>query len=289
MDIRQGEIFFADLSPAVGSEQGGLRPVVVVQNDVANRFAPTVIVAAVTGQIKKEKLPTHVKLSKEIYPFKNDSIILLEQIRTIDKSRLSEKIGKLQSKELNRVKEAWLFSGGFSQSIDTESTLEIETFYKFVKGNHYEQLEDADYEFKDTKSPLSAIRDTVARYVCSFLNANGGRILYGITDERVITGIRLDHKQIDDVKLAIYDKIRGINPGISPNQLEIIFHNLYDQSNQQIQNEYVLEVFVPALKEKKVIHYINNGRKLIVRVDGSSRELQGSEIVSFVLNKYNIT
>ena len=93
MIVKRGDIFYADLSPVVGSEQGGVRPVLVVQNDIGNKYSPTVIVAAVTSQINKAKMPTHIELSANKYGLSKDSVVLMEQIRTIDKKRLKEKIG----------------------------------------------------------------------------------------------------------------------------------------------------------------------------------------------------
>ena len=92
MVIKRGDMFYADLSPVVGSEQGGVRPVLVIQNNVGNKYSPTVIVSAITSQLNKSKLPTHIELDSEEFGLKSDSIILTEQIRTIDKSRLKEKI-----------------------------------------------------------------------------------------------------------------------------------------------------------------------------------------------------
>ena len=94
MKIKRGDIFYADLSPVIGSEQGGVRPVVVVQNDVGNKYSPTIIVAAITSQLNKAKLPTHVNVKAKTVPLPKNSVILLEQIRTIDKKRLRERIGR---------------------------------------------------------------------------------------------------------------------------------------------------------------------------------------------------
>jgi mRNA interferase MazF len=91
--IKRGDVFYADLSPVVGSEQGGVRPVLVIQNDIGNKYSPTIIIAAITSQINKAKLPTHVEITGQEYGLPKDSVILLEQIRTIDKKRLREKIG----------------------------------------------------------------------------------------------------------------------------------------------------------------------------------------------------
>ena len=95
LDIKRGYLYYADLSPVVGSEQGGVRPVLIIQNDIGNKYSPTVIVAAITSQINKAKLPTHIEISAHEYGLNKDSVILLEQIRTIDKKRLREKIGCL--------------------------------------------------------------------------------------------------------------------------------------------------------------------------------------------------
>lgn len=112
MIVKRGDVFFADLSPVVGSEQGGVRPVLVIQNDIGNRFSPTVIVAAITAQIQKAKLPTHVEIDAKVYGFDRDSVILLEQIRTIDKQRLTDKITHLDDEMMNKVNDALLISLG---------------------------------------------------------------------------------------------------------------------------------------------------------------------------------
>lgn len=112
MIVKRGDIFYADLSPVIGSEQGGVRPVLIVQNDIGNRYSPTVIVTAITSQINKAKLPTHVEISASEYGLVKDSVILLEQIRTIDKRRLDEKIGHLDDEMMKKVNEALLISFG---------------------------------------------------------------------------------------------------------------------------------------------------------------------------------
>lgn len=115
MNIKRGELYYADLSPVVGSEQGGIRPVLVVQNDVGNKYSPTVIAAAVTSKINKAKLPTHIELPSNSYGLQKDSVILLEQIRTLDKRRLKERIGELNEITMMRVDKAILISLGFEK------------------------------------------------------------------------------------------------------------------------------------------------------------------------------
>jgi len=112
LEVKRGYIFYADLSPVVGSEQGGTRPVLVVQNDIGNRYSPTVIVAAITSQIDKAKLPTHVEISAAEYNLEKDSVILLEQVRTIDKQRLEKKVTELDERIMRRVDDALRISLG---------------------------------------------------------------------------------------------------------------------------------------------------------------------------------
>ena len=100
MVIKRGDMFYADLSPVVGSEQGGIRPVLIIQNDLGNKYSPTVIAAAITSQTTKNKLPTHIEIQSNEGGLKNDSVILTEQIRTIDKSRLKEKIGHIEDENV---------------------------------------------------------------------------------------------------------------------------------------------------------------------------------------------
>jgi len=110
--VKRGDVYFADLSPVVGSEQGGVRPVLILQNDIGNRFSPTVIVAAITAQIQKAKLPTHVEIDAKRYRFERDSVILLEQIRTIDKQRLTDRITHLDNEMMAKVDTAIQISLG---------------------------------------------------------------------------------------------------------------------------------------------------------------------------------
>ena len=115
--IRRGELYYADLSPVVGSEQGGIRPILIVQNDTGNKYSPTVIAAAVTSKMTKAKLPTHIELERGEFGLLKDSVILLEQIRTLDKRRLKERIGELSPLKMQKVDVALLISLGFNEPI----------------------------------------------------------------------------------------------------------------------------------------------------------------------------
>lgn len=115
MEIHRGELYYADLSPVVGSEQGGVRPVLVVQNDIGNKYSPTIIAAAVTSRMTKARLPTHIEIAARSYGLQKDSVILLEQIRTLDKRRLKERIGILPENTMRKVDGALLISLGCAQ------------------------------------------------------------------------------------------------------------------------------------------------------------------------------
>lgn len=114
MNIKRGDIFFADLNPVIGSEQGGVRPVLIIQNDVGNKHSPTVICAAITSQINKAKLPTHIEIKRTKYKLVKDSVVLLEQVRTIDKKRLREKVGNLDESLMLKIDKALLISLGLN-------------------------------------------------------------------------------------------------------------------------------------------------------------------------------
>lgn len=108
--MRRGDVYYADLRPVIGSEQGGIRPVLIVQNDVGNKHSPTVICAAITSKMNKAKLPTHIELSAERYDMDKDSVILLEQLRTIDKKRLKDKVCHLEGEIMQKVNQALMVS-----------------------------------------------------------------------------------------------------------------------------------------------------------------------------------
>lgn len=114
MNVKRGDIYYADLSPVVGSEQGGIRPVLIIQNDVGNKYSPTVIATAITSQINKAKMPTHIEIDANEYGLSKNSVVLAEQIRTIDKKRLKEKIGHLDDKLMYRVNQALEVSFGLN-------------------------------------------------------------------------------------------------------------------------------------------------------------------------------
>ena len=117
MSVKRGDIFYADLSPVVGSEQGGLRPVLIIQNDVGNKYSPTVIAAAITSRLGKTRLPTHIDIYADKVGLAKDSVVLLEQIRTLDKRRLKEKMGHLDDVVMSEVNNAIAVSFGLGEAL----------------------------------------------------------------------------------------------------------------------------------------------------------------------------
>ena len=116
MLVRRGDMFYADLSPVVGSEQGGIRPVIIIQNDVGNKYSPTVIAAAITSKLEKSNIPTHIEIGSQNDQLKVNSMVLAEQVRTIDKSRLKEKIGHIEDqKTMTKIDNAWQVSIGLNR------------------------------------------------------------------------------------------------------------------------------------------------------------------------------
>ena len=127
MNVKRGDIFYADLSPVVGSEQGGLRPVLIVQNDVGNKYSPTVIAAAITSKLDKAKLPTHIDVYAEEFGLSKNSVVLLEQIRTLDKRRLKEKMGHLDDVLMQKVNTAITISFGLSPDTSVKEDISAST------------------------------------------------------------------------------------------------------------------------------------------------------------------
>ena len=119
MSVKRGDIYYADLSPVVGSEQGGLRPVLIIQNDIGNRYSPTVIAAAITSRMSKTKLPTHIDIYADKVGLAKDSVVLLEQIRTLDKRRLKEKMGHLDESMMQGINQAIAVSFGLGNTVGT--------------------------------------------------------------------------------------------------------------------------------------------------------------------------
>jgi mRNA interferase MazF len=283
--VKRGEVFYADMSPVIGSEQGGIRPVVILQNDIGNRYAPTVVVAAITSQINKVKLPIHVEISKEEITINRDSVVLLEQIRTLDKRRLKEKIGQLSIDTMHKINKALLIECGVRNYVKDDSKKEeiVEIYYRYKLGQSVDFLEeDIEHEFKEVKgnNPVNAIKSNVGEYITSFLNEHGGIIYYGISDDKIVKGINLSNKQKDEVRRIVYDAIASISPNLSPDNINLDFKEVYNSENQRLSDYYVLEVQVNNKLDERQIYVYKN--EIHLRTNGIKKKLQGYELVDYI-------
>ena len=149
MSVKRGDIFYADLSPVVGSEQGGMRPVLIIQNDVGNRYSPTVIAAAITSKMGKTRLPTHIDIYADKAGLAKNSVVLLEQVRTLDKRRLKEKMGHLDESAMNEINAAIAVSFGLGETVPSR---EYSSAYTVTEGNAVASVSDgaqSEYTAKD--------------------------------------------------------------------------------------------------------------------------------------------
>ncbi len=288
MVVKRGEVYYADLSPVIGPEKGGIRPVVIIQNDIGNRYAPTVVAAAITSQINKAKLPIHVEISTKDLDINEDSVVLLEQIRTLDKRRLKEKIGSISKEKMKEIDKAWCVECGISTYNDDDKTKEliIENYYKYKLGEFVSFLEeDLQHEFKEIKgnSPVDHIKSNVGEYITSFLNSDGGTIYYGISDNKEIKGVLLNDKQKDQVRRSVVDAVSGISPSMSPDNILLEFVDVYNEKFEKLYNMYVLEIHISNQLDKKEIFLYKN--EIQLRVNGVKKKLQGREIVDYIRRK----
>lgn len=283
--VKRGDIFYADLSPVVGSEQGGIRPVLIVQNDIGNKYAPTTIVAPITSQIVKSKLPTHVEIDMKVSGLRDNSVILLEQVRTIDKSRVKEKISHLDDKIMDKVSKAWLISGGVISSKSKQE--QFGEFYKYRIDTKLDVLGNCQYEFKKLKGNnlVNLIRKTISKCCASFLNTEGGRLFYGVTCNGIIKGVFIPPKEKNRINKTINDNLANIKPPIPKENFQINYHPVYNNKNKKIENLYVIEVIIPQSPDGKTIYFVN-GTELYIRENGAKKKLLGTEIVDYIRKKY---
>ena len=166
MQVKRGDIYYADLRPVVGSEQGGVRPVLIIQNDIGNKHSPTVICAAITSQMNKAKLPTHVELDSSRYALVKDSVVLLEQLRTLDKRRLENYVCTLDRTEMEKINKAIRRSTGIPKIIEKPLVVSL---CRVCAGNFY----DVPGHYIRRVNPEQRYKDT-----CMFCNVRNGYDYY---------------------------------------------------------------------------------------------------------------
>ena len=285
MDIKQGDVFFADMGKGYKSEFMGKRPVLVVSNDIINKVSPTVIVAMISDHFIEPKLPTHVKLQKCEGVLPKDSIILLEQVRTIDKNRLQLKTGSLTTRLMEDVTRSWNFTTMLGEE---KFKLYSFTDQEFILGNIIDHEEDYEYEFKEIlpeAEPRDVINEKLIPYVAAFLNDNGGRLLFGIRDyDRTVTGIRLTSQQKDDIRQLINSKMDAIYPRVSPSAYSFTFHEVYDENRALLDNQYVLEIVINPPVNPTIVYFVDRS-KIYSKVNGGKKPLEWSAIQDFILRK----
>lgn len=285
MYVKQGDVFLADMGEGFKAELVGKRPVLVVSNDSINKVSSTVIVAMISDHIAEPKLPTHVKLHKCEGIVPEDSMILLEQVRTIDKKRLLSKTGTLTTKIMEEVTRSWNFTTMLGEE---KFKLYSFTNQEFILGQVIDQEEDYEYEFKEIipdVEPRDLINEKLIPYVAAFLNDNGGRLLFGIRDyDRSVTAIHLTSEQKDDIRLLINGKMDAIYPRVSPSAYSFTFHEVYDENRNLLAHQYVLEIVVNPPINPTIVYFVDK-RKIYSKVNGGKKPLEWSAIQDFILRK----
>jgi mRNA-degrading endonuclease toxin of MazEF toxin-antitoxin module len=300
MRVFRGDVYLVNLSPNELMKSESIRPCLIVQNDIANRFAPTVIVAALTNQINEPKLPTHVKIDRSKYGLESDYILLMEQIRTINKSRLLEKLFTLDDHDMEQVDVAWCLSGGVNpvediKDVEDEQVIEKKTemYYEFYLNEEVVFLsEDYEAEFKAPLDPnnsdeiIKLIEEKLIKYVVAFLNGNGGSIFFGIDDNRIVKGLILDYKQRDTLLQKINNKLNDrIMPKVSLDYFYMKWHSVNKRGEGKIRDCYVLEITVKKPYDPIAI-YFDNGKTLYIKTSsGIQKYDKPYEMVSAITKR----
>lgn len=286
--VKRGDVFYADLSLIVGSQQGGMRPVVIIQNDIGNKYAPTVNVLPIVSMKSKLKIPIHVEISAQELNLNGNYVIITEQITTLDKRRLKEKIGNLNNDVMEKVEKALAIQlHVFCNSIHKfDKEKDVEEYYRYIELEPIAFMEeDLDHEFKEIKgrNPVNHINSNVGEYICSFLNSNGGCIFYGITNDGIVQGVNVNRQQKDEIRKSINNAINSIEPKISADIISIEFKNIYSKDKQKINDNYIIEVHVDRPLDKKDIYVYKN--EIHIRLNGVKNKLQGNAIVDYIRRK----
>nr|WP_306220676.1 type II toxin-antitoxin system PemK/MazF family toxin [Cohnella sp. WQ 127256] len=273
--IDQGDIFLAEFSLPNLSLQTQIRPVVIISKD--NNFQT--IVAPLTSNLNYKEMQSHILINPENSNLNRDSIILVEQARAIEKRYLKTKIGKLSKVHLDTLLNMWKTMFVF----DEQSNEITPTDIRFEIGKTISLEEDNYYEFKDfSKSGniVKTITNCVDEYVCSFLNSQGGRIFFGINNDRKIVGLKLSYKERDELKCSISSKLYNLLPSLDPTSYQIFFHNVF--SIDKLNNEFfVVEIIVPKPLDEMTL-FFTGGNESFVRVNGSKKKLNGLEIQDWI-------
>jgi mRNA interferase MazF len=286
MEIHQGDIFTLEGDIA--------RTILVISNDIMNQKSPTIIVLAITSIISEAKLPSHVALKAEDYNLKEDSIVLGEQVRTINKDLLKEKLSRLDEKMFKRVEEAFAFNtfvdAAFFEKVNISRI-------DFVKGKHVPFKEDYDNEFKeitadkDYEAIKDQIKKTVVPYACAFLNNGGGRLLFGIKDDGEICGFTLPEEKKDELIRAINNSLHdSIFPKLNTLNFRLELHEVLTPSEEAgyydvLEDECVLEILVYPPLDSSTVYY-EGSYKIWTKLNAQKGQaLKNTEITDFIVRK----
>lgn len=281
MEIKRGDIFYANI-PSNNEE---IRPYLVIQNDLINFYAPTTIVVPLSSNTHR-LLPIHVLLQSEKTGLPKDSVVLTDKIQTIDKNYLEIKITHLDPNMMETVSDAINMVLGIGILQNQEE--DIINYYRFELNEKVNIIEDDEYEFKELKGPSieSMLKDTVAENCVAFLNSHKvGHLLYGVSNERVVKGVKITIDQFDKIKLAIQDKIISVQPSISPDYIKINYHHVYE-NNIIVSDLYVIEILIPITSDTYDTYYAN-GNEIYLRLDGKKQKLIGTQISSYFRKRFS--
>lgn len=290
--INKGEVYLVNLSSDEIMNEKSVKPCVIVQNDIGNRFSPTVIVASLSSQLKTPKLPTHVLLDKDKYGLDSNLIILMEQIRTISKTRLLKKITRLDKFDLDLVNNAWCISGGVNTEL-SQSEDETKDFYDFFLNEKVNVLEEnLEYEFKNPRDSYNSeeivylVKNKIMEYVISFLNGNGGSLFFGIDNSGIVKGLNLSYEERDNLALDINNIINSrVIPKISPDYYTINWHSIKNRDRNNVDNLHVLEIEIKRPFDPLAI-YFENGETLYIKTStGRQKFSKPHEMMSSILKR----
>ncbi|NUU74260.1 hypothetical protein HP552_03100 [Paenibacillus xylanilyticus] len=256
----------------------------VIQNDISNHSSYSITTAPIIYNFPAVfALPTRVLVSVDGY---SGCVVLLDNIQTIHRSQLIQKVGELNLEEIKRVEHATNVALG-SVEFNYFEEKQLDDFYKYKLGSELPFGEDHFNEFKEIigRNPRRSILEKVDEYVAAFLNSAGGRILYGISNDRIVRGVELGYEARDTLVIDINNKISNLNPAIGPEQFDIAFKQVFDELGQEeIKDRYIVEINVPRSPFNDV-HFINN-TELYVRANASNKKLVGSEIVTHIRKRF---
>lgn len=280
--VSQGDIFWVNLSDSEGAEIRGKRPAVIVSNNFMNNNSTIVQIVPLTSNVTRWTLPTHIRLrEKELEFINKDLVIVTEQIRAIDKSRLLEKVGTLNIDIMDKVIIALKLP--LLSNEEAKQLSQIQTTFYLDKIVNLE--EDYEYEFKDfskSKNPSKTIIDTIEQYASGFLNSeNGGRILYGISDNRKVIGVKLSYEQKDELNRNIQSKLQNLKPPIDPTVYKMAYHEICYEQGQVIPDMYVFEFYIPTYFDKTIMHFTHNG-EAYAKINGVNQKLDILQVQDWI-------